>query len=70
MATIDVVNIALGAFFLDIPLAIPIGITTFFAAFVPIPGALTFGVITVLAAAVNGGLTKVITMFVIILVIQ
>ena len=63
-------GVALGAFFLGVPLAIPIGVITFFAAFVPILGALTSGVIAVLVAAVNGGLTKAIIMLVIILVVQ
>ena len=70
MAAIDAIGIALGAFFLGVPLAIPIGVITFFAAFVPILGALTSGVIAVLVAAVNGGLTKAIIMLVIILVVQ
>ena len=70
VAAIDAVGIALGAFFLGVPLAIPIGVITFFAAFVPILGALTSGVIAVLVAAVNGGLTKAIIMLVIILVVQ
>ena len=70
VAAIDAIGIALGAFFLGVPLAIPIGVITFFAAFVPILGALTSGVIAVLVAAVNGGLTKAIIMLVIILVVQ
>ena len=53
VAAIDALGIALGAFFLGVPLAIPIGVITFFAAFVPILGALTSGVIAVLVAAVN-----------------
>ena len=60
VAAIDATGIALGAFFLGVPLAIPIGVITFFAAFVPILGAMTSGVIAVLVAAVNGGLTKAI----------
>ena len=70
VAAIDATGIALGAFFLGVPLAIPIGVITFFAAFVPILGAMTSGVIAVLVAAVNGGLTKAIIMLVIILVVQ
>ena len=70
VAAIDAVGISLGAFFLGVPLAIPIGVITFFAAFVPILGAMTSGVIAVLVAAVNGGLTKAIIMLVIILVVQ
>ena len=70
VAAIDAVGIALGAFFLGVPLAIPIGVITFFAAFVPILGAMTSGVIAVMVAAVNGGLTKAIVMLVIILVVQ
>ena len=70
VAAIDATGIALGAFFLGVPLAIPIGVITFFAAFVPILGAMTSGVIAVLVAAVNGGLSKAIIMLVIILVVQ
>nr|WP_084795586.1 AI-2E family transporter [Actinomyces bouchesdurhonensis] len=70
VAAIDAVGIALGAFFLGVPLAIPIGVITFFAAFVPILGAMTSGVIAVLVAAVNGGLTKALIMLLIILVVQ
>ena len=70
VAAIDAVGIALGAFFLGVPLAIPIGVITFFAAFVPILGALTSGVIAVMVAALNGGLSKAIIMLIIILVVQ
>ncbi len=67
VAAIDAVGIALGAFFLGVPLAIPIGVITFFAAFVPILGALTSGVIAVMVAALNGGLSKAIIMLIIMI---
>ena len=43
VATIDAVGIGLGAFFLGVPMAIPIAVLVFFGAFVPIVGAVVTG---------------------------
>ena len=70
VAAIDAVGISLGAFFLGMPMVVPIAVITFFAAFVPIIGALASGAIAVLVALVYKGATSAIIMLVIILVVQ
>lgn len=70
VAAIDAVGIGLGAFFLGLPLVLPIVVVVFFASFVPIVGALVSGAIAVFVALVDQGVTAGIIMLVIILVVQ
>nr|WP_243442540.1 AI-2E family transporter [Schaalia vaccimaxillae] len=70
VAAIDAVGIGLGAFFLGVPMVLPIAVVVFFASFVPIVGALVSGAIAVFVALVDQGLTAGIIMLVIILVVQ
>lgn len=70
VAAIDAVGIGLGAFFLGLPMVLPIIVVVFFASFVPIVGALVSGAIAILVALVDQGITAGVIMLVIILVVQ
>ena len=70
VAAIDAIGIGLGAFFLGVPMAIPITVLVFLASFVPIVGAFVSGAVAVLVALVNNGLTSAIIMLVIVLAVQ
>lgn len=70
VAAIDAVGIGLGAYFLSVPLAIPMGVLVFIGSFVPIIGAMITGSIAVLVALVDQGPQTAIIMLVIILAVQ
>lgn len=70
VAFVDAVGIGLGAYFLDIPLAVPIAILTFFTAFIPIVGAIAAGTIAVLIALADGGATTALWMLLVVIVVQ
>ena len=70
VAAIDAIGIGLGAFFLGLPMVLPIVVVVFFASFVPIVGALVSGAIAVLVALVDQGLTAGVIMLVVIFVVQ
>ncbi|MCW4457946.1 AI-2E family transporter [Microbacterium sp. MPKO10] len=71
VASIDATGIGLGAFFLGLPLAIPIGVLVFLGAFVPIVGAIVTGAVAVFIALVyNGPIIAVIMLGVVLLVQQ
>lgn len=70
VAAIDALGIGLGAFFLGLPMVLPIIVVVFFASFVPIVGALVSGAIAVLVALVDQGLTAGVIMLVVILAVQ
>ncbi|MDC4232603.1 AI-2E family transporter [Actinomyces sp. B33] len=70
VAAIDAIGIGLGAFFLGLPLVLPIAVVVFFASFVPIVGALVSGAIAVFVALVDQGLTAGLIMLVVILAVQ
>lgn len=70
VAAIDAVGIGLGAYFLGLPLAIPIGVLVFIGSFVPIIGAMISGSIAVLVALVDQGPQTAVIMIVIILAVQ
>lgn len=55
VAFIDAVGIGLVAFFLGLPLVVPIAVVVFLAAFVPFVGAVVTGGLAVLVALVTGG---------------
>ena len=55
VAFTDAVGIALGAFLLGVPLALPLGVLVFLGAFVPIVGAAVSGAVAVLVALVAQG---------------
>lgn len=70
VAAIDAAGIGLGAFFLGLPMVVPISVVVFFASFVPIVGALVSGAIAVLVALVDQGVTAGVIMLVVILGVQ
>ncbi|WP_350258596.1 AI-2E family transporter [Scrofimicrobium sp. R131] len=70
VAAIDAIGIGLGAFFLGIPLAIPITVLVFFFSFIPIVGAFISGGIAVFIGLVNNGLTTAVIMLVVVLAVQ
>lgn len=70
VATIDAIGIGLGAFFLGVPLAIPIGVLVFLGAFVPIVGAVLTGAVAVFLALVYNGPWIALWMLVVVLGVQ
>lgn len=70
VATIDAVGIALGAFLLGVPLAIPIGVLVFLGSFIPFVGAVVTGALAVFLALVYNGPWIALWMLVIVLAVQ
>ena len=68
---IDAVFIGIGLLVLQVPLALPLAVITFLAAFAPIVGAVTVGVLAVLVAlAANGWVTALIVLGIVLAVQQ
>ena len=70
VAFVDAVGIGLGAWILDIPLALPIAIAVFLFSFIPLFGAGISGALAVLVALVDGGWVKALIMLGIVLLVQ
>ena len=70
VATIDATGIALGAFLLGVPLAIPIGVLVFLGAFVPFVGAIVTGALAVFLALVYNGPWIALWMLIVVLAVQ
>ncbi|MGK4218237.1 AI-2E family transporter [Kocuria marina] len=70
VAFVDAVGIGLGAFFLGVPLALPIGVLVFLASFIPIVGAVLTGVVAVLVALVAIGPGTALAMLGVVLFVQ
>ncbi|MDO4791125.1 MAG: AI-2E family transporter [Buchananella hordeovulneris] len=70
VALVDAVGIAIGAFFLGIPMWLPIGILVFVGSFIPMVGAFFTGAIAVLVALVDQGPTTALIMMLIVLAVQ
>jgi len=70
VASIDATGIALGAFLLGVPLAIPIGVLVFLGSFVPIVGAVVTGSLAVFLALVYNGPWIALWMLVVVLGVQ
>ncbi|WP_237200507.1 AI-2E family transporter [Rothia nasimurium] len=70
VAAVDAVGIGLSAFFLGVPLAMPLGVLVFLGSFVPVVGALLTGVIAVLLALVANGLVNALIMLAMVLIVQ
>jgi predicted PurR-regulated permease PerM len=70
VATIDAIGIGLGAFFLGLPLAVPIAILVFLGSFIPIVGAVLTGALAVFVALVYSGLWPAVIMLGIVLLVQ
>lgn len=62
VAVVNGVGIGLVAFFLGLPLAIPIGVIVLLASFIPVIGAIVSGIIAVVIALVFGGPIQAVVM--------
>ncbi|GAA1503271.1 putative PurR-regulated permease PerM [Agromyces terreus] len=70
VATIDAVGIGLGAFLLQVPLAVPIAILVFLGSFIPIVGAVVTGALAVFVALVYNGFWPAVIMLAVVLLVQ
>ncbi|RXZ70984.1 AI-2E family transporter [Agromyces albus] len=70
VATIDAIGIGLGAFFLGLPLAVPIAILVFLGSFVPFVGAVVTGALAIFVALVYNGPVIALVMLGIVLLVQ
>lgn len=70
VAFVDALGIGLAAFFLGVPLALPLGVLVFLGSFIPVVGALFTGVIAVLLALVANGPVNALIMLLMVLVVQ
>jgi predicted PurR-regulated permease PerM len=70
VAVVDAVGIGLGAFFLGLPLVIPIAVAVFLGGFVPFIGATVTGAFAVLVALVFEGPVPALIMLIIVIGVQ
>lgn len=70
VATIDAIGIGLGAFFLGLPLVIPIAVLVFLGSFIPIVGAVLTGVLAIIVALVYHGWLSALIMLAVVLLVQ
>ena len=70
VAAVDAVGIGLGAFFLGLPLVIPISIAVFLGSFIPIVGAVFTGALAVFVALIYKDLFIAVIMLIIVLGVQ
>lgn len=70
VALIDAIGIGFGAFFLGVPLAMPLGVLVFIGSFIPIVGALFTGALAVLLALVANGWVNALIMLAVVLLVQ
>ena len=70
VATIDAVGIGLGAFFIGLPLVVPIAVLVFLGSFIPIVGAVVTGALAVIVALVYNGWLAAIIMLAVVLLVQ
>lgn len=70
VAAVDAVGIGLSAFFLGVPLALPLGVLVFLGSFIPVIGALLTGFMAVMLALVANGLVNALIMLFMVLLVQ
>lgn len=70
VSLIDAVLIGAALLIVQVPLAIPLAILTFFGGFIPIVGAITVGALAVLVALVSNGVTGAVIILVVIILVQ
>lgn len=70
VAAVDAGGIGLSAFFLGVPLALPLGVLVFLGSFVPVIGALLTGAVAVLLALVANGPINALVMLIMVLIVQ
>ncbi|GAA4285158.1 AI-2E family transporter [Brevibacterium daeguense] len=70
VAGVDAIGIGLGAFFLGLPLVIPLTVLVFMGSFIPIVGAVVTGFIAVVVALVSQGFVSALIMLGVVLLVQ
>ena len=70
VSAVDSICIGIGLVVLQIPLAVPLVVLTFFGGFIPIVGAFAAGTVAVLVALVAGGVSKAVIVLIIIIAVQ
>ncbi len=70
VAAVDAVGIGVGAFFLGLPLVIPIAVAVFLGSFIPIVGAVLTGALAVFIALIYKDLFIAVIMLLIVLAVQ
>jgi putative heme transporter len=70
VAAVDATGIGLGAFFLGLPLVIPIAVAVFLGSFIPVVGAVLTGVIAVVVALIFNGPIAALGMLAIVIFVQ
>ncbi|EDY44558.1 AI-2E family transporter [Streptomyces sp. SPB074] len=70
VALIDAVFIGIGIYVLDVPMAVPLAVIIFLAAFVPLVGAVVSGALAVLVALVTQGVWTAIIVLGVVLLVQ
>ncbi|MET8553751.1 AI-2E family transporter [Streptomyces sp. NPDC004959] len=70
VALIDAVFIGIGIYILDVPMAVPLAVIIFLAAFVPLVGAVVSGALAVLVALVTQGVWTAIIVLGVVLLVQ
>ncbi|MGH1526139.1 AI-2E family transporter [Leifsonia sp. L25] len=70
VASIDALGIGLGAFFLGLPLVLPIAVLVFLGSFIPIVGAVLTGALAVFVALVFKGWVFALIMLAVVLLVQ
>ncbi|MDX6351262.1 MAG: putative heme transporter [Streptomyces sp.] len=70
VALIDATFIGIGIFFLGVPMAVPLAVIIFLAAFVPLVGAVASGVIAVIVALVTEGPVVALLVLAVVLAVQ
>ncbi|WP_431277663.1 AI-2E family transporter [Leifsonia poae] len=70
VASIDALGIGLGAFFLGLPLVIPIAVLVFLGSFIPVVGAVVTGALAVFIALVYNGWVIAVIMLGVVLLVQ
>jgi predicted PurR-regulated permease PerM len=70
IAAVDAIGIGIGLVVLDVPLALPLTLITFIAAFVPLVGATVAGALAVLVALATQGPTTALLVLGVVLLVQ
>ncbi|RST18573.1 AI-2E family transporter [Streptomyces sp. WAC05374] len=70
VAMIDAIFIGLGIYFLDVPLAVPLGVFIFLFSFIPLVGAVVSGALAVIVALVTQGVFTALMVLLVVLAVQ
>jgi putative heme transporter len=70
VALIDAIGIGLGVFLLGVPMAVPLAVVVFLAAFVPLVGAVASGAVAMVVALVTKGPFTMLMVLIVVLAVQ